>query len=237
VTFISELQTTRLNFHNPFQVILVLSGKPCDHLLVYPSKFVPQEVRGANSSLYIEFSIAGPDSGWINQELFAEHCRKMLIPNFLERRARLEKLGVPSAVGVLLVDGHSSRLNSKLMEEFREHNIKVPVLPSHASHVLQPLDLAVFGAFKAAISKGDSSLRQLTHPERRASLMLKAMKLLHLALSTDIVLRSWQLSGLHPFDPNVPLKHPCVLLKDEEQPLKIEAAGRDMERGTVLAAR
>jgi hypothetical protein len=31
------------------------------------------------------------------------------------------------------------------------HGIKVPVLPSHASHVLQPLDLAVFGVFKAAL--------------------------------------------------------------------------------------
>jgi hypothetical protein len=52
------------------------------------------------------------------------------------------------------------------MEEFREHNIKVPALPSHASHVLQPLDLVFFGAFKAAIPKGDSSLRQLALPER-----------------------------------------------------------------------
>ena len=80
-----------------------------------------------------------------------------MIPNFLERRSKLQKLGVPNAVGVLLVDGHSSRMSSELMEEFRLNNIKVPVLPSHASHVLQPLDLAVFGAFKAAISKGDSS--------------------------------------------------------------------------------
>jgi hypothetical protein len=96
--------------HITLGVTIFADGKHCDHLLIYPSKFVPQEVPGANSSLYIEFSIAGQDSGWINQELFAEHCRKTLIPNFLERRARLEKLGVPNAVGVLLIDGHSSRL-------------------------------------------------------------------------------------------------------------------------------
>jgi hypothetical protein len=112
------------------------------------------------------------------------------------------------------------------MEEFRLNNIKVPVLPSHASHVLQPLDLAVFGAFKAAISKGDSSLRRLTLPERRSSMMLKAMKSLHCALSPDVILRSWQLSGLHPFEPNVPLKHPCILLKDEDQVLQIDEAGK-----------
>jgi len=88
-----------------------------------------------------------------------------------------------TVVGVFLVDGHTSRMSAKLMEEFRENNIKVPVLPSHASHVLQPLDLAVFGAFKAAISKGDSHLRRHTLPERRSLMMLKAMKSLHCALS------------------------------------------------------
>ena len=65
--------------------------------------------------------------------------------------------------------------------------------------------------------------------------MLKAMKSLHhFALSADIVLRSWQLSGLHPFDPNTPLKHPCILLKDEEQMLKIDSAGKGHgERHTI----
>ena len=176
--------------HITLGVTIFANGSFCDHLLIYPSKFVPQEIRGDNSAYYLNYSISGQENGWINQELFAEHCRKTLIPSFLERRAKLEKLGFPNAVGVLLVDGHSSRMNSKLMEEFRENNIKVPVLPSHASHVLQPLDLAVFGAFKASLSKGDSSLRQLTLPERRSALMLKAMKSLHCALSPDVILRS-----------------------------------------------
>jgi hypothetical protein len=212
--------------HITLGVTIFADGTHSDHLLIYPSKFVPQEVRGENSANYVHFSIAGQDSGWITKELFAEHCRKTLIPTFLERRARLEKLGVPHAVGVLLVDGHTSRLNSNLMEELRQHNIMMPVLPSHASHVLQPLDLAVFGAFKVAISKGDSSLRQCTLPERRSCLMLKAMKALHLALSPDIILRSWRLSGLHPFDPTTPLKHPCILFKDEDQPMKIDSVAK-----------
>ena len=212
--------------HITLGVTIFADGTFCDHLLIYPSKFIPQEVRGANASAYIHFSIAGQDSGWITQSLFAEHCRKTVIPNLLERRARLEKLGVHNAVGVFLVDGHTSRMSAELMEEFRENNIKVPVLPSHASHVLQPLDLAVFGAFKAAISKGDSHLRRHTLPERRSLMMLKAMKSLHCALSPDVILRSWQLSGLHPFDPSIPLKHPCILLTDEDKALEIDSSGK-----------
>lgn len=212
--------------HITLGVTIFADGTFCDHLLIYPSKFVPQEVCDTNSSEYVHFSLAGQDNGWINKPLFAEHCRKTVIPSFLERRAKLAKLGVPNAVGVFLVDGHSSRLNSSLMEEFAQNNIIVPVLPSHASHILQPLDLAVFGAFKASISKGDSSLRQHTLPERRASMMKKAIKSLHYALSVDVVLRSWRLSGLHPFEPTIPLSHPCVLLIEEKQALLIDQTGK-----------
>ena len=212
--------------HITLGVTIFADGTHTDHLLIYPSKFVPQELRGENSAEYIGYSLAGQDSGWINQELFAQYCRQTIIPAFEERRAKLAKLGVHNAVGVLLVDGHSSRLNSKLMEEFNEHNIKVPVLPSHASLVLQPLDLAVFGAFKSAISKGDSSLRQLTLPERRAAMMKKARNALYLALSPGTVITSWKRSGLHPFDPQTPLQHPCVLLSQEDEPLKIDNSGK-----------
>jgi hypothetical protein len=212
--------------HITLGVTIFADGTHTDHLLIYPSKFVPQELRGVNSAEYIGYSLAGQDSGWINQEIFAQHCRQTIMPAFLERRARLAKLGVPNAVGILLVDGHSSRLNSKLMEEFREHNIKVPVLPSHASHILQPLDLAVFGAFKAAISKGDSSLRQLTLPERRAFMMKKSRDALYAALAPGTVITSWRRSGLHPFDPETPLQHPCVLLAQEDSPLKIDLLGK-----------
>ena len=114
------------------------------------------------------------------------------------------------------------------------HNIIVLVLPAHTSHLLQPLDLAVFGVFKAALSKGDSSLGQLTLSERRSSLMRKAIRSLHAALSIEVVLRSWKLSGLWLFEPSIPLQHPCVLLKQEQEPLTIDAAikGR-IERYTI----
>ena len=83
-----------------------------------------------------------------------------------------------------------SRIKVRELRSSRFLGFTVPVLPSHASHVLQPLDLAVFGVFKATISKGDSNLRKLTLPERRSAMMVKAIKSLYLALSPDIILIS-----------------------------------------------
>jgi hypothetical protein len=112
------------------------------------------------------------------------------------------------------------------MEEFRMNGIKVPVLPSHASHVLQPLDLAFFGVFKSALSKGDSSLRRLTLPDRRGAIMQKARKALHLVLCTDTILASFQKSGLYPYNPSLPLQHPCILLAEESKEVAIDEGAK-----------
>jgi hypothetical protein len=223
--------------HITLGVTIFADGTFINHLLIYPNKFVPQEVRGVNSSHYVNYSLAGQDSGWITKDLFAAHCRETIIPAFLERRRRLAEKGVPNATGVLLVDGHTSRLNATLMEEFSQHNIKVPVLPSHASHVLQPLDLAVFGAFKAAISKGDSSLRKQTLPERRSAMMQKARRALHMALCPDTILTSFKLSGLHPYEPTIPLKHPYILLQEDEKTVGIDENGKGSGERHIMSGK
>ena len=74
--------------HITIGATIFADGSFCDHLLIYPSIYVPQEVRGSNSAMFLHFSIAGQDSGWITKDLFAEHCRKTIIPSFLERRER-----------------------------------------------------------------------------------------------------------------------------------------------------
>jgi hypothetical protein len=123
------------------------------------------------------------------------------------------------------------------MEEFRQHNIKVPVLPSHASHVLQPFDLAVFGAFKATISKGDSSLRKQTLPERRNAMMQKARRALHMALCPDTILTSFERSGLHPYNPSIPLKHPCILMQEDDTITEIDENGKGSGERYIMSGK
>ena len=49
---------------------------------------------------------------------------------------------------LLLVDGHGSHATVEFMSECYIHNVSVVYLPAHSSHVLQPLDLAVFSSLK-----------------------------------------------------------------------------------------
>lgn len=54
---------------------------------------------------------------------------------------------------ILFFDGHHSHLSIKLIELARAHNVHLFCFPPHCTHILQPLDVAVFGPVKAAWRK------------------------------------------------------------------------------------
>ena len=59
----------------------------------------------------------------------------------------------PLQTRILLLDGHSSHVPTDFMYEYEINNIKLIYLPSHSSHVLQPLDLSVFSLIKSYYQK------------------------------------------------------------------------------------
>lgn len=46
---------------------------------------------------------------------------------------------------LLLLDGHKSHVSVDLTEWALDHNIVIFILPAHTSHILQPMDVAVYG--------------------------------------------------------------------------------------------
>lgn len=49
---------------------------------------------------------------------------------------------------LLILDGHSSHATLEVIQEARSAGLDILTLPSHTSHALQPLDVAVFKPFK-----------------------------------------------------------------------------------------
>ena len=54
---------------------------------------------------------------------------------------------------LLIFDGHHSHISLELIELARENNIHLLCLPPHTTHLLQPLDVGVFGPLKQAWKK------------------------------------------------------------------------------------
>ena len=127
------------------------SGYSLSPMIVYPrKKCVPENCKeGAIPNTLF----ANSANGWINTELYLQWF------DFFLR-------SIPPTRPVLLIqDGHASHMSVELIKLARANNIHLLCLPSHTSHILQPLDVGVFKSFKSNFSKSCSSYRA-AHPGR-----------------------------------------------------------------------
>lgn len=82
--------------------------------------------------------LANP-SGWITEDCFL---------NALEHFVQFVKPTVESPA-LILLDNHKTHITINIVLYAREHNLIVLTFPPHCSHRLQPLDVTVYGPFKA----------------------------------------------------------------------------------------
>ena len=120
-------------------VCVSASGHAIPPLMIYPRKrVVPESMKiGAVSGTMFMTS----DNGWITKEIYLEWFKFFI-------------KSIPPARPVLLIeDGHGSHITLDVIELARTNDIHLLCLPSHTSHILQPLDIGVFKSFKCEYSK------------------------------------------------------------------------------------
>ena len=80
-------------------------------------------------------------NGWINDDLFLQWFKFFLA-------------SIPPTWPVLLImDGHGTHMSIELIELAQSSDVHLLCLPSHTTHILQPLDVGVFKSFKSYFSK------------------------------------------------------------------------------------
>ena len=105
--------------HITLGVTIFANGSFANTLAILPLKEFPIDM---SEELTESFVWSGQDAGWISKNIFADYCRKILFKKFTSVRALL---GDPNALGLLLVDGHSSRGNAELLDEFVNEKIDI----------------------------------------------------------------------------------------------------------------
>ncbi|XP_037300056.1 uncharacterized protein LOC119190892 [Manduca sexta] len=85
-----------------------------------------------------EIAYAASKRGWMETDIFFNYMSKVVIPVLAENKPSL-----------MIYDGHSTHVNSKVVSLAAANGITILKLPAHTSHLLQPLDLAVFRSFKS----------------------------------------------------------------------------------------
>lgn len=81
------------------------------------------------------------DHGWMERVVFEDYFSHL----FLRDSEGWSNLAFPR---MLIFDGHTSHISLSLALKAKQNNVVLLRLPSHLTHILQPLDRAVFGEVK-----------------------------------------------------------------------------------------
>lgn len=136
--------------------------------------------------------IAAQKKGWITGELYLKWFRF-----FLEQ--------IPPARPVLLIqDGCSSHISIELIELAKENDVHLLCLPSHTTHILQPLDVGVFSSFKHHVGLALNTL--LRSSEGRVPTSEDIPAILSEAWPKSMtpvnLMSGFRKSGIHPLNPS-----------------------------------
>ena len=119
----------------------------------------------------------------------------------------------PQQRRLLILDGHGSHATEDFMWECFSHHIQLLYLPAHTSHVLQPLDLAIFRLLKHAYRKHSHRLylQEDTSPFCKSGFLLCLAKARTEAITSQNIKAGWRAAGLWPLNSQKPLRSSQLL--------------------------
>ena len=102
---------------------------------------------------------------------------------------------------LLLCDGHDSHISAELVRYSIDHDILILLLIPHSSHLMQPLDVAVFGPLKRAMSAQlDPIFRTGVRTVHKVEWMESYVEARKVAMTTSNILSGWRGAGLFPIN-------------------------------------
>ena len=132
-------------------------------------------------------------NGWTSNAIGLEWLRRIFIP---------QTAPSVSSHRLLILDGHGSHTPIDFMWECKKNNIHLLYLPAHASHVLQPLSLALFSVVKSSYRNAISALSALEDaiPIKKERFVTSYNLAREEGLSERVIRAGWKATGLVPFN-------------------------------------
>jgi hypothetical protein len=142
--------------------------------------------------------------GWTNNLLAVLWLKKIFIPQTEPTEKGDKRL--------LILDGHGSHITDDFMFECFWNNIHIIYLIPHSSHVLQPLDVAVFGPVKQKYRRLLSSLSSIEEHTTigKCTFLRCYYEARKHAMTSANIIAGWKSSGLWPVSITKPLMNPMT---------------------------
>ena len=177
--------------------------------VIFAAKYYQQ--AWYEGSLPGDWTIAVSDNGWTTNQ----HGLAWI--KLFDRQTSSKTAG---AYRLLIIDGHASHLSPEFESFCMQHKIIIVCMPSHSSHLLQPLDVGCFGPLKHAY--GDAVMKLARRAVSHVSKVdfLRAFQSAYTkAFSLDNIRASFKGTGLVPFNPDAVLEKLDICLFTPTPPL------------------
>lgn len=138
---------------------------------------------------------AAQDNGWINGTIFCKWFEE-----FIKHTHPTKEDPV-----LLIVDGHCSHKEYKVITTARENNVHILSLPPHSTHKMQPLDRTIMKPFKDAYNEAcalwmrRNPFQRITEFEIAALVGTAFTKICRMELAKS----GFECSGIYPLNPNI----------------------------------
>lgn len=170
------------------------AGDVLPPMVIFKYERIPREL---SLSVPSSWGIGRSDNGWMTRETFYEY-----ICNIFHKW--LDENNIPKPV-ILFIDGHTSHLSYHVSKFCSENGIILVALFPNATHLLQPMDVAVFrslkGSWKAAVHSW--RLENIDSPIlRKINFCPLLNKVLTDTLAPSIFQNGFRKCGLVPWNPD-----------------------------------
>lgn len=116
---------------------------------------------------------------------------------------------------ILLIDGHSSHRDSKLIELAMERRIILLYYPSHLTHIRQPLDLTTFGEAKEIFKKEMAHAFMEGYTPSKELFFKTYFEIRDSAYSKNIISEGFREAGLYPVNENIAIENHVKITNTE----------------------
>ena len=142
-----------------------------------------------------DWKFATSENGWTSNEKTLMWLEHIFIPET-----------VPTGGGhrILVLDGHGSHATIDFLWKCKINDVHLIFLPAHSSHVLQPLDLAVFSPLKTHYRNIIASLAYIDDaaPVKKLHFISSYKEACLKTFVPRVIMGGWKAAGVVPFNPS-----------------------------------
>ena len=173
-------------------------GMVLDPFVIFKGKTVLN--KWIPRSLESNWSFSANSNGWTSNIHGLEWLTEIFEPLTREKAGGQTRL--------LICDGHDSHISGNFISHCMNHNIQLLVLPPHTSHMLQPLDIGIFGPLKKALTAALSPLQEAQITRIQKAEWLEAyMEARRRTFNAQNIASAWRGAGLVPLDRKKALRY------------------------------